>query len=163
MVKSLLEWMGNEKLVKLDDITREDSAGFEARLRIQKCVYMVQSLGLVDTNYDYNRYKHGPYSPALTQDYYKFAHGELKDDKLVFDKTACREIMTNPKTKQNHGADWLEIATTILLLNKDAESADSLVNHVARIKVMYSERYIQSVLDDMLKMRLAKILKVVSQ
>ena len=35
MVKSLLEWMCNEKLVKLDDITREDNAGFEARLRIR--------------------------------------------------------------------------------------------------------------------------------
>lgn len=153
MLKSFLKWMSDNNLVNLDDIAKDDDDGFKARFNIQKCVFVAQHFGL-GTNYLYNRYKHGPYSPSLTKDYYAFAEDGLEDDGLEvnYDKEACLDVV------KNRDKNWMEIATTIMYMCDD-NNADkkSLVRDVASVKILYSEEYIQSVFDDMLKTRLGKV------
>ena len=48
------------------------AASFEARLRIQKSVYLLKALEFAPaTQYSFSDYFHGPYSPDLAKDYYK--------------------------------------------------------------------------------------------
>src|SRR3989344_8861390 len=48
-----------------------DVETFDKRLKSQKTQYIGQLFG-VSPNYPFNLYVHGPYSPALTTDLYKF-------------------------------------------------------------------------------------------
>lgn len=144
--------MEKEKLMNPSNITKQDQDGFNARFRIQKCVFVAQCLGL-NTGYGFNRYKHGPYSPALTKDYYMYARDELKytDTTPVFDRDACLDIM-------KHDNNWIEIATTLLRESNYHSDENSLVEYVECIKFPYPKKYIQSVLDDLQKTKLGESL-----
>ena len=152
MLAQFLKWMEDEKLVSLDNITKNDNDGFRSRFRIQKCVFMAQQLGL-DMDYSFNSYKHGPYSPALTQDYYKLTDKEIRPDhNLNFgEAVTCREIMAN------HDNNWLEVAATLIHASKREAKVDSLIEYVECIKYPYPKKYIQSVFDELRKTKLAGI------
>ena len=147
MIVPFLEWMEKECLVDPSSITNDDNNGFNARFRIQKCVFVAQHLGL-DKTYRYNLYLHGPYSPSLSQDYYKAANGEIGDGGgvgLDFDREAVLEIMGN-------GDDWLELATTLVdLMEEDRSITDpvSLVKRAAVVKYLYPKEDIEAVLEDL--------------
>ncbi|MBN1761619.1 MAG: hypothetical protein JW878_00880 [Methanomicrobia archaeon] len=92
------------------DVTR-----FEHRLMLQKYVYIAKFLGL-QVGYSPTIYLRGPYSPSLAQDYYKIAKS-----KLVFGGDYKKEL-GGFKAKKfleligGKGAEWLEVAGTILSL-----------------------------------------------
>ena len=116
------------------NITKDDEDGFNTRFRIQKCMFVAQHLGL-GKKYRYNLYLHGPYSPLLSQDYYKAANDEIADDGADpnFDRDAVLEIMANED-------DWLELATTLVDLAEADESMtdpDLLVRRAAVVKHLY--------------------------
>lgn len=152
MLAQFLKWMADEKLVNLDNITKNDNDGFRARFRIQKCAFMAQQLGL-DMGYSFNSYKHGPYSPTLAQDYYKLKDKESRPDQnLNFgEAVTCREIMTH------YDDNWLEVAATLIHASKREAEVDSLIEYVECIKYPYPKKYIQSVFDELRKTKLAGV------
>lgn len=142
-----LEWMEKEGLADPSSITKDDNGGFHTRFRIQKCVFVAQHLGL-DRTYQYNLYLHGPYSPSLSQDYYKAANNEIGVDDGAgpdFDREAVLEIMGN-------NDDWLELATTLVDIMEEDKSITtpaSLVKRAAVVKYLYPKEDIEAVLQEL--------------
>ena len=154
-LESFLKWMKDEKLVNLDDITKKDDNGFEARFRVQKCMYMAQQLGL-ESNYRYNSYLHGPYSTSLADAYYKNVHKVNDNAKNISFKhaKACRSILVD------HDNKWLEIASTLIhVANRGETDREKLLARVGRIKFRFSEKYIHDTLDELLKSPLAGVFR----
>lgn len=91
------------------------------RLRIQKAIYLGQLSG-VDLGYRYSWYVHGPYSPALTQDYYAlsslseserthYAGSSLNQatrDKLQ----SIRPLLEKPVDVDLEPHNWLELLSS---------------------------------------------------
>lgn len=48
-----------------------DYGDFGKRMKMQKCVYLMEQLGLNIGGYDFSWYKHGPYSQQLQDDMYE--------------------------------------------------------------------------------------------
>jgi len=92
---------------------------FYNRLRLQKYVFIAKYFGVVDFGYPYNMYLHGPYSPALADDYYELANAG-KDWKMYVDDKYLEEIEKKKefeefvKFVENRDGKWLEVAATIL-------------------------------------------------
>lgn len=153
MITQFLRWMSDEGLINPDDITKDNPDGFHTRFRIQKCMFVAQHLGLY-AGYEYTKYRYGPYSPSLADDYYDFAEGK-PDTSKEFDFanfakiTTCRDIM------KHHDNDWLEIATILIHSSTSKTDRDSLIEYVEYIKYSYPKKYIESVFDDLLEMKLA--------
>ena len=47
-----------------------DYSDFGKRMKMQKCIYLIEQLGLNVGGYDFSWYKHGPYSQRLQDDMY---------------------------------------------------------------------------------------------
>ena len=60
-------------MINFASVTDDTDEGMDTRLRIQKYVFAAQHLGL-GTGYEYGEYRAGPYSPDLTQEYYRLAY-----------------------------------------------------------------------------------------
>ena len=118
-------------------------------------MFVAQRLGL-DRTYRHHLYLCGPYSPSLSQDYYKAANGEITDEggaDPVFDREAVLEIMGNDD-------DWLELATTLIDLKEEDKSitdSASLIKRAAIVKYLYPEEDIEAVLEDLRTTPLAGI------
>src|ERR1700680_4200455 len=91
------------------------------RKRVQKAVYVAQRSG-VDLGYRYSWYKRGPYSRALTRDYYELADsieiGEhTNGDKLRPASLAklrkLRPLFAAPQETGLAQADWLELVALV--------------------------------------------------
>ena len=87
---------------------------FDARLRMQKAVFILAGLeleprlrGYLGT---YSLYAHGPYSPVLARDYYKLAEqpGAAAPEPLSPKAVKALEIMAGARS------DVLELAATLL-------------------------------------------------
>ena len=66
MLAPFVKWLEKGALVNFDRVTDDTDDGFATRFKIQKYVFIAQQLGL-DTNYEYSRYRYGPYSPETHQ------------------------------------------------------------------------------------------------
>jgi uncharacterized protein YwgA len=97
------------------------------RKRVQKAVYLVQQTGL-DLGYQYSWYLMGPYSSALTRDYYdlaaSFEEGE-EDFPTVELRGAVLErlqrvkpLMTVPESCPLDQSSWLELIASVHYLQK---------------------------------------------
>jgi uncharacterized protein YwgA len=58
-------------LIDRDALCEEDDLGFATRSRLQKFAYLAQDKFGSGSKYNFSIYKHGPYSPDLTNDYYR--------------------------------------------------------------------------------------------
>lgn len=86
-----------------------DTEEFEDRFLLQKYVFFAQRLGL-ETDYEYNVYVFGAYSPALARDYYEESgNGSPVDIPISFDEDRFRSLIRNRDSR------WLEIASTLVL------------------------------------------------
>lgn len=101
----------------------------EQRKLVQKAVYLGQLTG-VNLGYRFNWYRLGPYSPALTQDYFALARelsrGETEHEGLVL-VDAARERLSKilpafqpPEEVSLPQADWLELLASIHYLRNQA-------------------------------------------
>lgn len=147
MVAPFIRWLVDRGMVDFGLVADDTNAGFDARFRIQKYVFLAQRLGL-DTKYGHSRYRYGPYSPKLAKEYYRLAEdpdaykaesedhipGRFRPDDFL-DTVAGRDD------------EWLEVATTLIDLSPQHDSPDSLIEHVMWIKGAYPKKYIGSVLD----------------
>jgi hypothetical protein len=128
------------KLV-LDNLGVSDSiAAVDDRKRIQKAVYLAQAAG-VNLSYVFGWYVMGPYSPALTRDYYSLASALDADDKGHVGKAlrpdlkdkldSLQPLIEPPPGIDLSQEDWLELLASIhflLTVSKftDEESRDRL-------------------------------------
>jgi uncharacterized protein YwgA len=98
--------------------------GIENRLRLQKAVYLGQLFG-VDLGYRYSWYVKGPYSPSLTQDYYKLAESaaEAASGKALRSDLAerlknARQLLNIPPGVELTKAHWYELLASLHYLYK---------------------------------------------
>ena len=111
-----------------DKVNLKDNLEF--RIKIQKFVFLAKYFGW-DNTYKYNMYNHGPYSPALSDDYHS---SELFDNAPLqiknFNLDSFKEFVANKST------DYLEAASTILYYKrfKPNLTIDTAINKLDIIK-----------------------------
>jgi uncharacterized protein YwgA len=104
-----------------------DITSVDDRLRVQKAVYLGQLSG-VDLGYRYSWYLKGPYSTALTRDYYALEdelesgsteHEERELKQSVLQKLErVRPLMTPPWDVSLKQEQWLELLASFHFLTK---------------------------------------------
>ena len=107
---------------------------FQSRLIIQKLSFICKSLGF-NFSYRFNLYKFGPYSPNLTEDYYKYSNyivNSISDYKLNTEEhLICEKIraylLSHPLNKL-HQTDLFEAVATALFVKQ--YNSDNLDNEV---------------------------------
>lgn len=130
-----------------------DITTVNARKRVQKAVYLGQLTG-VDLGYRFGWYLKGPYSPALTKDYYGLAEAlETGDDEyktkelkrsLVKQLRKVTPLMKPPVDTGLPLEDWLELVASVDYLqrvgkNTKKETIDQLKKEKPRLVKHYDE------------------------
>jgi len=122
-------------------------SSFSSRLKLQKLAYICKALG-INLNYKFSLYIRGPYSPGLTNDYYKNPrlidsldsdYNLNEKDIKVLDKIG--DYILSHYINENHEIDLLESISTILYLSeKDPDKLDDeLFADVKEIKPKISD------------------------
>ena len=96
------------------------------RKRLQKVIYLAQAAGL-DLGYRFSWYLLGPYSAALTRDYFSLgpqvvaeAQGFKLTDQVVQELSTVEPLMQVPNDVQLNQSDWLELVASLLFLQRDS-------------------------------------------
>ncbi|KGD19553.1 hypothetical protein DP42_4659 [Burkholderia pseudomallei] len=99
----------------------------EDRMRLQKAVYLMQAAG-ANLGYRYSWYLRGPYSTALTQDYFAIAEaigeGDLDDTRSLKAEVAQRirkaaKVLVKPAAARNISThSWFELLASLHYLSK---------------------------------------------
>lgn len=95
------------------------------RKRVQKAVYLIQLTG-VDLGYQYGWYLMGPYSPALTRDYYNLAAALDEGD----DETVGVELRGPVRERVDGIKSLLKVPDYLEVLHVDQPSWLELVTSV---------------------------------
>ena len=121
-----------------DELGFEDSEDFKNKvesnlnfkIRIQKFVFLAKYYGW-NNSYSYNLYRHGPYSPVLTDDYYS-------NDLFEYTPFEIHDLDFNSLKNfiMDKSIDYLESATTILLYKQFLGniSLDTAIEKLGEIK-----------------------------
>jgi uncharacterized protein YwgA len=99
-------------LARLEEATgrRFDPRSFAGRLRIQKAIYLLRSMGHpVARHYSYNMYLRGPYSPQLTQDYYRLMETDVRPSDVEIDP----DMLSVVNDAVGMGDSFLEAVATV--------------------------------------------------
>lgn len=113
-LKSLLSALGLD-----GDITTLNN-----RKLLQKAVYVGQRFG-VDLGYRYGWYVRGPYSTALTRDYYSLAEKDVEE--LRVSEEAQRslkraaELLSPPESVELAQPEWAELVASVDFLQRVSE------------------------------------------
>lgn len=111
MALAELAWLNRLLGIPADKLAEPGS--FEYRLKVQKAVFLLRHLGMKPfTNYNFNLYLSGPYSPDLATDYY-----ELKGVGPASVNLGDTEVKLL-KWFTSHPMDWLEVASSILSIKE---------------------------------------------
>lgn len=143
-----ITFLGEHNLLDTGKLT-VDSLDFDTRLKIQKYTYLAGKLGLKH-GYGYSLYIYGPYSRSLAKDYYALVENPDK-----FAAESGQQLVSGLNQERflqlvgNKGADWLEIASTLIDQNPRFSDDEGLILHVGSIKPNYSTDYILGVLSDL--------------
>ena len=111
------------------------------RKRVQKAIYLAQRAG-VSLGYRFHWYLRGPYSPALTKDYYELADaitdGDAAVDKRMRSSPAAKleqikPLLTPPEDVGLPQQDWMELIASIDYLKvvrrqTDAQACETILN-----------------------------------
>ncbi len=90
---------------------------FDARLIVQKTIYLLQRGFQGNLGYSFSWYLHGPYSPSLAADAYKLVHVYKETPTLEFVDSKLEERFQGfLKFIEPHKRDdeWLELAASML-------------------------------------------------
>ena len=123
---------------------------FDARLRLQKAVHLLQAGFDVDLGYQFNYYLRGPYSTGLASDAYSLTPSVFaKAQPLKFKDGPTEERFERFLRFVNpHQSDaiWLETASTLLwFLNQGVTAPEILQWHMAAKGKPISQEYCLSV------------------
>ena len=152
MIAPFIRWLDDAGMVDIGRAADGTDAGFDTRLRIQKYVFVAQRLGL-DTSYRYGRYIYGPYSPRLTEDYYRLAKNpaayEAESGRSLPGRFRRDAFL---RTVKGRNSKWLEVATTLIHISPQHDNAETMLDHAAWIKKDVCDMdYIAEVHGDLLK------------
>lgn len=114
------------------------------RIKIQKFVFLAKYFGW-DNTYNYNMYHHGPYSPALSDDYHStdiFENTFLEIQN--FDLDSFKDFIGNKST------DYLEAASTILYYKRfnHCLTINDAINELKRIKPHIHQNIVETAYND---------------
>jgi len=134
-----------------------DKDAIDERIKAQKLMHLLQNkLYKTDMFYGYNMYVHGPYSPGLSQSYYKLAeNSKTHSKKLAVSVVKKIKIIKNECddfSRKNGIDDYvlaLEILGTTLFFAKGYSRPERVVEAVttAKPKLKGKEKLIQMALD----------------
>ncbi len=116
----------------------------EDRKNVQKAVYLGQQTG-VDLGYRFGWYVKGPYSPALTKDYYSLAEaiatGDDEYKQKTFPKTIkeriskAKPLFKKPEGLELENHEWIELVASFhFLRNVSKYSEDETVKIIEKEK-----------------------------
>ena len=163
-------FLHNNKLVNLKNIQDKNENGFQARLRLQKLLFLAQERFNLPENYFYSPYIHGPYSPTLADDSYKLdlesvdeiqeemhRYGDSYSLPAEFDQDRFVSLFAD---KNN---DWLGIASSLIKYkdNLGDIKKNALIETVICYKPNYEKEYIEKVFDQLSREKL--ILTVIEE
>lgn len=119
----------------------EDITTLDNRKRVQKAVYLGQATG-ASLSYHFGWYLLGPYSPALTKDYYALAEEIASEDRSYEDNklqdTLVEKIrkvvplMKIPEDVSLAQEDWLELLSSLHFLRKSRGKDDREAREILR-------------------------------
>ncbi len=152
MIAPFMRWLGDEGMADFGRAADGTDAGFDARLRMQKYVFVAQHLGL-DTPYRYGRHIYGPYSSRLAEDYRRLAKNpaayETESGRSLPGRFRRDAFL---RTVKGRSSKWLEVAATLIYISPQHDNAETMLDHAAWIKKdIYTAEYIKEVLGDLLK------------
>ena len=165
---SFIKFLDDNKLIKFSVLKDDTDEGFNNRLKAQKYAYIAQEKFNLDLNYGFSKYKFGPYSARLTDDYYGINIYKGLDEHDSFYETVIETpessvfgaspLPTKFDTTRflnlvsKKGEPWLEVAATIINVAKynDYEK-DRLIEIVNRIKPRFNRIFIEQVHSDLSK------------
>jgi len=121
------------------------------RKRFQKAVFLGQMAG-ADMGYRYGWYLMGPYSSALTRDYYELSEALSIDDEDVKNYSLNSDIrnllekikpcFSVPADVKLPMEDWLELLSSILYLKKISELDDGLMQQKLKTEKPTLDAYV---------------------
>ena len=124
------------------------------RIVTQKIIYLASVIGVECGDFEFNWYKHGPYSPALTRVIYD---NGFKDDYTQYRlKNESKEIITplvkaiSEKPKNMNEVDWIELLASFHFLDKKYGDIKKITNELVLLKPKYSNKdvlYTKQILD----------------
>ncbi len=149
MLTSFIEFL---RVKGVHDFNLKD---FNSRLKLQKYVFIAKFFGL-DMGYKFNRYVYGAYSPTLANDYYKLYEVGVGSGKHVslnpeFDSEGFVKLV------KGRNKEWLEVASTILLVSEKTSKRDRIVEIVREIKSKFKEGYVKKVLSELVETGILKL------
>lgn len=132
-----------------------DKDEFDDRFLLQKYVFFAQRLGY-PTDYSYNIYVFGAYSPELSRDYFNEGMEPSESSIDVWDFFDPEEFGA---ILRGHDAQWLEIASTALLLTdrygeRPQEDVIDIIIEKTAEKKDVSEAYVETVVQSLEESRL---------
>lgn len=114
VVAPFIRWLLNRGAVGFGLVADDTDAGFDARFRIQKYVFLAQRLGL-GTKYKHSRYRYGPYSTKLAKEYYLFAEDpdayRTESEGRIPGRFRPSDFLD---TVAGYDDEWLEAVTTLI-------------------------------------------------
>jgi hypothetical protein len=140
--------MDNKQLalkVTLDALGESsDITSVNDRLRVQKAVYLAQVLG-INLGYHYSWYVKGPYSPGLTQDYYRVSEAIGGGDNSYENRTLngalqalvprIAQVLAMPGDVNVPREQWLEaLASLHFLLRTSGYAVDQARGYLSQVK-----------------------------
>ena len=145
-----LAWLVRFLGLSVEGLLNLDS--FDSRLRVQKAVFFLKHLGVKPfTDYEFNMYLRGPYSPTLAQDYYRLRGVEPTSVELG-DK---QEVLL--KWFMSHDSDWLEVSSSILSIRETYPKIDDKETYEL---IRFSKPWVEKIFfDDIIKELKAKGLR----
>ena len=152
---NFLAFLHHNKLVDVLSIPHDNDNGFINRLKLQKLVYFAQKRFNLPTNYSYNLYRNGMYSPDLTDDYYNIGVYDLEN----FNPNDYTDYSLPEEFNQDRflsiflekSASWLEVGSTILHFNdlRLFPVKEKIVNQVLNEKPQYSYEYVLKIYQEL--------------
>ena len=146
--------MVDRQIIELGTVLRQfpsfefSMEGFNARLRLQKFIYLLQSFD-VFLGYNYNWYIRGPYCSTLAtcgfglQDVYdqipEGAVMEFADPTIQGRFSRFRKFIQGRETN----TDWLEIAASIHMLNRLDYDRDCVIQQVVAKQARFTREQVE--------------------
>ena len=122
-----------------EDFKSKVESNLNFKIRIQKFVFLAKYYGW-NNSYSYNLYRHGPYSPVLTDDYYS-------NDLFEYTPFEIHDLDFNSLKNfiMDKSIDYLESATTILLYKQFLGniSLDTAIEKLGDIKPHISSEIVR--------------------
>lgn len=161
--RNFLIFLHNNNLVNLKNIQDDNVNGFQARVRLQKLLFLAQARFSLPENYTYSPYKHGPYSPMLASDSYDLDLDSV--DEIQEEMHRFRNSYNLPPEFDqdkfvslfvDKNNDWLVIASSLIEYKDNSADANrnTLIETVNRHKPNYEKEYIENVFDQLSREKL---------